>query len=416
VSADVQEREALEAVPATAAVAREAPPAASARSWRIRTEWKVRRDWFPIDSRIGQILRGLRWGAILVWIGIVVATGYYDGIPFDRTSLLLWLAPGLLAFSIGRHPMSLVWVVVDFAPLGAVLVVYDYLRGWSTQLGLPTWWTPQIDVDKVLFLGREPTLWLQEHLKHPTVQWYDVVVALCYYSFFFLPYLTAAVMWLRSRADFYRWSLRFVALSFFAFALFALIPAAPPWYAARCAPSDVASHPAYPICPAHQPNGGGLLGTWHGGQPGANPWIEQIVSRGFGKLHLGVAQTLLSEGRVTGDAVAAVPSLHLGGTVLFVIFMWSRLSKWWRPLLVAYPLLMSFSLVYAGEHYLADCIAGALAAALIHWIGTRIERRWRKRRTPLDTLDGPSAPDQATPSEPALESTCPPIETTASSI
>ena len=42
------------------------------------------------------------------------------------------------------------------------------------------------------------------------MRWYDVVVALCYFSFFFLPYVTAGAMWLRSRADFYRWSLRFV--------------------------------------------------------------------------------------------------------------------------------------------------------------------------------------------------------------
>ena len=80
------------------------------------------------------------------------------------------------------------------------------------------------------------------------MQWYDVVVCICYFSFFFLPYVTAGVMWLRSRTDFYRWSLRFVGLSFFSFALFLLIPAAPPWAAARCTPAEVAGHPNNPAC------------------------------------------------------------------------------------------------------------------------------------------------------------------------
>ena len=55
--------------------------------------------------------------------------------------------------------------------------------------------------------------------------------------------------------------------------------------------------------------------------------------------------------------------------------MWPRLSRAWRPLLVIYPLLMQFSLTYAGEHYIADGIAGALCAILIHRGARTAERR-----------------------------------------
>jgi hypothetical protein len=365
----------------------------------IPREWRERGDWFPRGTTMGQLLLGFRWGAIVAWAGALVVNWSRYGIPFDRTGLLLWIAIGLAASCIGRHPVWLLWVVIDFAPLAAVLIVYDRLRGLADTVGLPTWWHPQIEVDRFLFAGHEPTVWLQEHLKHATAQWYDVAVAICYFSFFFLPYLLAGVMWLRSRADFYRWSLRFVALSFLGFTLFVLIPAAPPWAAARCDAVAVASHPNNPSCLYNRDLQGGLLGHFSTHQPGANPYVELITTRGFGKLHLSVASSLVEHGRGYADAVAAVPSLHLGGTMLFVLFMWPRLNKWWRPLLVAYPVLMMFSLAYGGDHYVADGIAGALCAALVHWGAGRIERQRRRSRAP-DTLESPPESTQESPCPP----------------
>jgi hypothetical protein len=366
--------------------------------------------WQGIRAHRDDILRGVRWGTSALWVVFAAHEVLFDGVPFDREGLLAWVAAGAAAFSIGRRKL---WTVfADFLPFAAVLIAYDYLRGLSDKLGMPTWWRPQIDVDRFLFFGKEPTLWLQEKLKYPDVHWWDVMVSLCYVSFFLLPYVTAGVLWIRSRADFYRWSLRFVGLSFFGFTLFALIPAAPPWAAAACSDSEVANHPAHPACMGYNPKfvpGGGILGKYSGVRPGAHPWFERLSSRGWSELHLNTAQSLLTKGQGTVDLVAAVPSLHLGGTTLFCIFMWRRVNKWWRPVLVAYPLLMTFSLVYSGEHYLSDCIAGALAAALVCFLANRIER-WRERRRPVDTLEGEQA------SEPSLESQCPPTETMPSSI
>jgi hypothetical protein len=389
-----------------------ATPVPAARSrWRLPDAWRERTDWVPVDTRMGRVLRGLRWAAIGSYVFLLAYNWSQDGVPFDREGLLLWIAIGLGTFCIGRHPVWLLWVALDFLPFALVLVAYDYLRGLSDTFGMPTWWHPQIDVDKVLFFGTEPTVWLQEHLKHvhydpvrrqtTGVQWYDLVTTISYYSFFFLPYVMAGVMWLRSRVDFYRWSLRFVTLSFLSFALFLLIPAAPPWAAALCTGSQVADHPNSPACmgvPAHVVPGN-LLGQFTTHQPGANPYVERIAGHSFFKLHLDVAHGLWTKGFSVADAVAAVPSLHLGGTVLFCIFMWRRLNKWWRPFLIGYPLVMMFSLAYSGEHYVADGIAGALAAWLIHWLANRIER-WRADRRRPDTLE--------TPPEPTLETPCPP--------
>jgi hypothetical protein len=354
----------------------------------------------------------VRWTAIAVWAIVFAVDIGQNGIPYWRSDLLLWLAIGLLAWSIGRR--SILTVLIDFVPLAAVLVVYDYLRGISDTLGMPTWWHPQIQVDRFLFFGHEPTVWLQAHLRFPDVHWWDIGVGLCYISFFFLPYVTAAVLWLRGRRDFYAWTSRFVALSFIGFTFFALIPSAPPWAAARCNDVDVTGYPNNPGCMygAARPDGG-LLGPMTGQRAGTSPWIDQLATRGLGPLHLHFAQQLIDAGRISADAVAAVPSLHAGGIMLFSIFLWRRANRWWRPLLVGYPLFMAFTLVYAGEHYVSDVLAGWLCAVLVHLVALRIERS-RMRRSPADTLDwSQTEPDKT------VETPCPPTsplpETTPSS-
>jgi hypothetical protein len=58
-----------------------------------------------------------------------------------------------------------------------------------------------------------------------------------------------------------------------------------------------------------------------------------------------------------------------------------------------------FSLAYSAEHFVADGIAGALAAWLVHIVANRTER-WRTDRRRPDTLESPAEPTQ--------ESSCPP--------
>ncbi len=328
-----------------------------------------------------EVLGWIRWAAIATWVACFSLEVYLDGIPFDREGLLLWIVTGLAALSIGKR--SVVMIAVDFVPLALVLIAYDYLRGFSDHLGMPTWWHPQINVDKFLFFGHVPTVWAQETFKDADVRWWDVVVCLCYNSFFFLPYVTAGVLWLRSRVDFYRWTGRFVGLSFLGFALFALIPASPPWAAARCTPAQVADHPSNPACMRFKPQfvpDGGLLGPLENVRPGAHDWVERISGKGYSQLHLSSAEVLLTKAQGAVNLVAAVPSLHLGGTTLFAIFMWRRVRRAWRPVLFAYPLVMTFSLVYSAEHYVSDCIAGALVAVLVCVLAARVETRVRLRR------------------------------------
>lgn len=352
-------------------------------------------------------LRIARWSAISVWLITFAHECYVYGVPFDREGLILWIMFGLVAVTLGKR--SALTVVIDWLPFAAVLIAYDYARGAADSLGMPTWWSPQLDVDRWLFGGTVPTVWLQEHFKYPTAQWWDVAVSIIYVSFFFLPYVTAGVLWLRSRLEFRRWALRFVTLSFLGFGLFALIPAAPPWAAAKCRAGEVADHPADPDCLGLHPIvglHGGMLGRIDDPRPGAHAYIERISGKGWPKLHLGVAQSLLEKGQGIVDQVAAVPSLHAGGTLLLALFLWPRLGLWWKAVLLTYNAAMALALMYAAEHYFSDILAGWLCALLVSALFGRIERRRNAENAP-DRLDGPTPQPTASRMEKPCPSTTP---------
>jgi membrane-associated phospholipid phosphatase len=75
-----------------------------------------------------------------------------------------------------------------------------------------------------------------------------------------------------------------------------------------------------------------------------------------------------------------MPSLHTAYATLAAGFFWFG-ARWWQKVLLAcYPVVMGFALLYGGEHYLVDEIAGA-AYALAVVAGWRYLRH-RRRRTP----------------------------------
>jgi hypothetical protein len=309
-----------------------------------------------------------------------------SGVPFDPPMVLLWTVTAAIAFSVGRRA---VWMIVlDFLPLAAVLLAWVYLRGAATSFGMPTLWTPQVAFDRHLFLGVEPTVWLQSHLRYATPRWWDVPITICYLSFFVLPLGMAAVFWLRSRVDYYRWVGRYFALSFLAFGCFAVFPSAPPWMAARCSARDVAAQPGNPAC-LYQPASAshdGLLGAFPFSHSGVAPYVQKSATKGLPELHLTLAQRLIDHGARSSDLLAAVPSLHAGASMLIAIFLWPRVRRALRVLLAGYPLFMGFTLVYGGEHYVFDILTGWVAAGLVCIAAARVERRWRDAETSRDAV------------------------------
>jgi PAP2 superfamily len=318
---------------------------------------------------------------VALWAVVVIYRTATDGLAFNRELLLVYIGTGLIAASIGRGHRAFA-VLRDWLPFALVLVLYDLSRGAADMLGASTLWQFQPAADRWLFFGTVPTVWLQEHIKMAQPPWWEIIISGIYMSFFVLPYVVAGVLWLYNRTEWAAFVRRFVALSFAALAVYVLLPAAPPWAAASCTPADVAGGPSDPPCmfrgPAGVP-GGGLLGVMHMSRPGAHQFVERISTRGWGTLHLQSAGALLDSGQASVNLVAAIPSLHAAVTAMISMFLWRRVRRGWRPVLVAYPLAMAFVLVYSAEHFVVDILFGwALAAAVS--TGMRLADSWWSRR------------------------------------
>jgi membrane-associated phospholipid phosphatase len=87
---------------------------------------------------------------------------------------------------------------------------------------------------------------------------------------------------------------------------------------------------------------------------------------------LGIADTVGLTGHDSGsfagvrfDPYAAMPSLHVGWSVLVGLAVFRASSRiWLRAVAVAHPLLMALAVTATGNHYLVDSLAGALVALL----------------------------------------------------
>lgn len=300
------------------------------------------------------------WAALLVWF--VVARGF----PLDRGSQLIWILGLLFAVNLGRPWRSQGRILLDWLPFVGFLFVYDYTRGVADTLGRPVHVTDVVHAEEWMFGAPVPTSRLQDWLYDPLqVHWYDVVVSLVYFSHFFVPWVVAVVLYLRSRETWAAWARRLLALSYAGLLTYMLYPAAPPWYAARL---------------------------------GDIPYVSRIATRGWDAIGLHGAGQMIAYGQAGSNQVAAVPSLHAAFAALLLVFLWPRVGVFWRTVLVVYTLAMCFSLVYGGEHYVVDAVLGYVYVAVVAVAVGLWERRRSRRRAAADP--GEPVAEPAEPAEP----------------
>src|SRR3954466_1332648 len=94
--------------------------------------------------------------AYLAALGATIAAW---GVPLARDQLFLWLGLGMAAFSVAAWRT---WggMVLEWVPLFALLVLYDFLRGAVAVAPEDAHVKLQVAVDKVLGAGQIPTVWL----------------------------------------------------------------------------------------------------------------------------------------------------------------------------------------------------------------------------------------------------------------
>lgn len=278
-----------------------------------------------------------------------------NGIIIDRISVVLSIAILLVLGHLGRPWYRWRQLAVDLVVYLAMWLAYDETRGAADRLGLPLQVESVRNIDRALFFGVDPTVWLQRRFYSPdVVRWYDVAASVVYYTHFVVPVAVIVVLWLSDRPEWLRFVRRLATVLLAACVSFVLLPTAPPWMAG-------------------------------GGDPAirldALPPVARPTGRGWRHLGLDSFWHAWVTGRDWGNTVAAMPSLHAAFSMLVVAFFLPLIrSWWWRGALLSFPFTMGVALVYVGEHYVVDVLAGwaLVAGSFALWGWT--ERRSRRRR------------------------------------
>ncbi len=309
------------------------------------------------------------------------------GIPLSEDTVLIWLAGALFVASLDDLKNWRSGVLRDWLPLYVVLAVYSLLRGYASHVLWGPFVRPQIAIDRFIGLGTVPTVQLQQWLFNPNyLHWWDYAAWAVYNSHFFASYVIAAVLWKRNHERFRRFIALFVSLTFVGYLGYLFYPAMPPWMASEAghlAPTlgHAAPYATLPVSPSYL--------TASTGYGGATTRIIPLVWQHIG---LKAAAALFTHGSEFANNVAAMPSLHAAYPMLILLFFWRRARRPVRVLLVGYVLAMAFSLVYTGEHFVTDEIAGWACAIAVYFIGSRVlDRRRKRQRSEHGTAGGSSA-------------------------
>lgn len=210
-------------------------------------------------------------------------------------------------------------------------VLFAQLRTLSDEVGIATQIAYPIDAEKAIFFGTVPTVWLQDHFYTFTqVGILDALTIIVYATYFIFPHLVVFAAWRLDRKHFPAYAAGVVGAVYIGLVVSLLVPTAPPWLAAQT---------------------GDLPHVFRVLED-----ISQEVAPGTYALAYDVAGP---------NDVAAMPSLHVAVPAVIAAIAWSRAR---RPLGVAawlYVAAMAFSLVYLGEHYVVDVLAGLGVAAVV---------------------------------------------------
>ncbi len=294
--------------------------------------------------------------AMLGYALLVVVIMFERGLAL--TPDVLAVAFGLSAVILGRGRLFL----RDWIPFIALLLAYELMRGIADDTGLSVHVQDMAIAERLLTFGALPTHILQSALRPATgTDPFAILATTVYMLHFALPLATGYVLWVWRRPQFYDFVAGLIVLSLAGFVTYLLIPAAPPWYVARA---------------------GGLAG------PDGAPLIEYLKPAAFEEIAraLGFDGKYLYSmafGSVNPNLVAAFPSLHVAYPFLTFLALRRAFGRvgW---LAFGYAVLVAFSVIYTGDHWLIDVIAGMAYAYVAFylvvdsppWLRARIDRAW----------------------------------------
>jgi membrane-associated phospholipid phosphatase len=201
-----------------------------------------------------------------------------------------------------------------------------------------------IDVDRFLGGGELPTVRLQRWLARvgpEGARWrkLDKVLVWTHWLWFMVPHGAMAYILVRKPKSFPRAAVMMYAVFDLGAMIYWVLPTAPPWYATSVAGRE-AGHPAVRRMMVE--------------------YGEFFWRDGWGPLY-----SVLG-----GNPLAAMPSLHFATSVMAALLL-AETGPLAGALGWGYAATLGFALVYLGEHYVADLVAGAALTTAVRRLGPR---------------------------------------------
>jgi membrane-associated phospholipid phosphatase len=247
-------------------------------------------------------------------------------LPRPVTSALAWQGPAAVAVGFPRTPLR--HAVVYTLQMLSYFAHYEMPNDKPDELLRRLRVRYPIVVDRAIGLGEVPTVRLQRALGRPSeVLAHDTVLAWVHWSWFFFPHGTAAYFLLRYPDRLGRAATMIAATFDLGCIVYWVLPTAPPWWAGQTGET---------LPPVRR------MMVEAGEKFWGERWAKLFTSLG-------------------GNPFAAMPSLHFGTSVTA-----AHLLAETGPIAGAfgwtYTAALGFALVYLGEHYVADLLAGAAVA------------------------------------------------------
>ena len=218
-----------------------------------------------------------------------------------------------------------------------------------------------IVIDRVLGLGEQPTLRLQRAFANPgTVNRFERVLVWCHWLWFMVPHGSVLYVLLRDPERFPSAAARMYAVFDIGAVFYWAIPTAPPWWAAA------QGH----IEERH---------TVH---------MRRMMIE-YGEQFWGDNWSALYD-LLGGNPLAAMPSLHFA-TSLMAARLLSEVDPVAGVVGWTYASLLGLALVYLGEHYAIDLIAGGALAESVRRAAPRLTPAARALTRGLATLQARAA-------------------------
>jgi membrane-associated phospholipid phosphatase len=256
-------------------------------------------------------------------------------LPKPVTSALAWQAPLTLAWAFPRTKLR--DAAIYTLQMTAYLAHYEMPNDDHEALLARVRVKYPITVDRVIGAGEIPTVRLQRALGRPgRVLRRDTVLAAVHWTWFFVPHGTVLYVLLRHHDRFGRSAALTAATFDLGCVVYWALPTAPPWWAGR---ENVDAPVRRIMVEAGEEFWGSL-------------WEPLYDSLG-------------------GNPFAAMPSLHFATTVTAARVLAST-GRVAGALGWTYAAALGFALVYLGEHYVVDLLAGLALAETVRQAEPRL--------------------------------------------